>query len=33
MSLLHTMKWRKPLIGDTLRYTKSPTSKLSSLLL
>jgi hypothetical protein len=32
-SLPHTLKQRKPLIGDTLRYIKSPTPKLSSLLL
>jgi hypothetical protein len=32
-SLPHTLKQCKPLIGDTLRYTKSPTSKLISLLL
>jgi hypothetical protein len=33
VSLPRTFKWCKPLIGDTLRDTKSPTSKLNSLLL
>jgi hypothetical protein len=32
-SLPWTLKRHKPLIGDTLRYTKSSTSKLCSLLL
>jgi hypothetical protein len=33
VSLPHTLKRRKPLNGDTLRYKKSPISKLNSLLL
>jgi hypothetical protein len=32
-SLPRTLKQCKPLIGDTLRYMKSPTSKLNSVLL
>jgi hypothetical protein len=31
--LASSMKHHKPLIGDSLMYTKSPTSKLNSLLL
>jgi hypothetical protein len=33
VSLPYSLKCHKPLIGDPLRYTKSPTSKLNSLLI